>query len=302
MIKKTIFLSSPSHLSIKNCQLVYSPKGENGHVEDRTFPVEDIGFVVLESPQITLTVPVLQHLMDNNVAVIVCNQKHLPSGMFLNLDGNYIQQEVFDSQINASKPLRKNLWKQTVEEKIRNQARLIKKIGKDPRKLFALASNVKSDDSENQEGVAGHYYWRELFDLDGFSRNPEGPHPNSILNYGYAILRAATARSLAGSGLLCTIGIHHCNRYNAFCLADDIMEPYRPFVDEAVLGILNRAEDRDRDDISRETKAELLALLSCDAVVGDNRRPLMIALTHTTASLAKCFSGTADSITYPILE
>lgn len=301
MIKRTLFFSSPCFLSVERSQLRHITKGEAGNEIKRTFPIEDIGFVVLESPQIMMTVPVLQSLAENNSAVVVCDSKHMPSAMFLCLDGNSIQQEIFEDQINSSEPLKKNLWKQVIEAKITNQAMLLKKCSKNYKNLLEMAKNVKSGDSANQEAVASRFYWQNLFDAPEFFRDREGPVPNNALNYGYAIVRAATARALVGSGLFATLGIHHCNRYNSFCLADDIMEPYRIYVDDAVFemhstGLLNTPE------LSKDIKARLLSLLTCDVMIDGNRRPLMLALSYTTASLARCFSGEESKIKCPAFE
>ncbi len=235
MLKKTIFFSTPCYLHIKNSQLVYKP-----HTDEKpetTFPVEDIGFVVIDNRQISVSMSVLELLIENNVAVVFCDSTHNPKSLLLNLDGNHIQSEIFSNQINASEPLKKKLWKQTVEAKIDNQIRLLKKLNKDYIKLYEYKNSVKSGDADNREAVAARVYWKRLFSDIEFKRDVGGEFPNCALNYGYAVVRSAVARSLTGSGLLPTLGIHHCNRYNAFCLADDIMEPFRPIVDEAVYNI-----------------------------------------------------------------
>jgi CRISPR-associated protein Cas1 len=266
--------------------------------EIKTVPIADIGFVVLENMQISLTLPLLSALIENNVSVIFCDKNHFPSSMLLNLNGNSLQQEIFSTQIAASVPLKKNLWKQTVEAKIRNQALLLKKLSKDYKKVQWHASNVKSGDTENREGAAARVYWKELFG-NGFVRGRNESPPNNMLNYAYAVLRAAVARALAGSGLLSTLGIHHHNRYNAFCLADDIMEPYRPFVDQLVYEIAKKTEDI--SELTTEIKMKLLKILTNDVSVGKQLKPLMVALSSTTASLAKCFNGEIKKITYPQL-
>ena len=216
----------------------------------------------------------------------------------LPLDVNHIQHERFKSQIESSVPLKKQLWQHTVEFKVHNQAELLRKIGRDPDRLLFMAENVKSGDPENVEGRAAYYYWGELFhELPFFSRNRDGDPPNNLLNYGYAILRAITARSLVGSGLLPTLGIHHSNKYNAFCLADDIMEPYRPFVDEIVLRIVN--EGKEYTVLTTELKKKLLEICSVDIHFEDDKSPLMVGMQRTTASLAQCFEGERRKIIYP---
>lgn len=262
----------------------------------RTVPVEDIGFVLLENQQISVTMPLLNALVDNNVAVIVCSDKMMPNAMLLNLHSNSVQGERYRDQINASEPLKKNLWKQTVEAKIRNQAALLDKLDKEGSRLKPYLQNVKSGDSDNREGIAAKIYWDALFGED-FMRYRTGGSPNEMLNYGYTVLRAAVARSLMGSGLFPALGIYHRNRYNAFPLADDIMEPYRPFVDEIVFELYANGEQ----ELNKDVKAELLKLLYVDTVFDKVTRPLDMGLSVTTASLAKCFSGEQKKIMYPLL-
>ncbi|MCF8226907.1 MAG: type II CRISPR-associated endonuclease Cas1 [Bacteroidales bacterium] len=296
MLKRTLFFSKSSRLSTRDDQLIIELK-ETG--EKHQAPIEDIGFLVLEHPQISFSMPLLDRLMSNNVGVVFCNHLHMPSSMLLNLDGHHLQGELFRHQLSATGPLKKNLWKQTVEGKIRNQARLLEKLEIPCHGLSAMADQVKSGDSTQREGVAARLYWHSLFG-DTFVRERHGPHPNGLLNYGYTVLRAAVARALAGSGLLATLGIHHHNRYNAFALADDIMEPFRPFVDEVVYHIYTGDPDNEVLDIER--KKALLELLTRDVVFDRNRRPLMVGLSQTTASLARAFSGEQRKIIYPLLE
>ena len=294
MLKRTISFSKPYSLSLKNCQMVIKMKEDPDFV--RTIPVEDIGYVLLENQQISITLPLLNALADNNAAVIVCTDKMMPNAMLLNLDSNSIQGERYREQVNASEPLKKNLWKQTVEAKIRNQAALLNKLDKDGDILKPYWQNVKSGDSDNREGIAAKLYWDALFGED-FVRYRTGDTPNEMLNYGYMVLRAAVARSLMGSGLLPAFGIHHRNRYNSFPLADDIMEPYRPFVDEIVFGLYANGET----ELNKEVKAEMLSLLCVDTVFDKITRPLEVGLSVTTASLAKCFSCEQKKIVYPLL-
>ncbi|MBN2167476.1 MAG: type II CRISPR-associated endonuclease Cas1 [Marinilabiliaceae bacterium] len=293
MLKRTLYFTNPSYLKVKQNQLVISQK-EN--TEEKTVPIEDIAFVILENPQITITLPALQKLNDNNVAVVCCDDKHMPSSLLLNLDGHHLQSELFNHQINCSLPLKKQLWKQTIEVKIKNQASLLLSLGKDAGPLHSLATSVQSGDITNREGTAAREYWNRLFD-NPFTRDRYGNYPNSLLNYGYIILRSAVARALSGSGLLPTLGIHHHNRYNAYCLADDIMEPYRPYVDKAVYELV--LSGNDELILGKETKAHLLQILSSDVLINDIKRPLMVALSITTASLARCFAGEEKKIVYP---
>lgn len=295
MLKRAIYFSNPFCLSLRNNQMiVYSKEMPD---MQQSIPIEDIGVVVLEHQQTTVTLPLLNALSDNNVAVIFCGDNRLPNAMLLNLDSNRTQGEHYRDQVEAGEPLKKGLWRQIVEAKIRNQAALLLKLGKDGNKLKPYYQNVKSGDSDNREGVAAKIYWTELFG-SGFVRAREGVEPNNLLNYGYTILRAAVARSLMGSGLFPAFGIFHRNRYNAFPLADDIMEPYRPYVDEFVFRLYAEGDTQ----LTKEVKGELLRLLFVDTRFDKVLRPLDVGLTFTAASLAKCFAGKQKRIMYPLLE
>lgn len=295
MLKRTLSFSRSCSLSLKNRQMVIKLKDDPDF--HRTVPVEDIGFVLLENQKISITIPLLNALAENNVAVIVCKDNMMPNAMMLNLDSNSIQGERYRDQINTSEPLKKNLWKQIVEAKIRNQAALLDKLDKDGSQLKPYLQNVKSGDTDNREGVAAKLYWNILFGKD-FIRLRSGDAPNEMLNYGYTILRAAVSRSLMGSGLFPAFGIHHKNRYNSFPLADDIMEPYRPFVDEIVFDLYANGEH----ELNKNVKAEILKFLYADTKFDKVTRPLDIGLSITTSSLAKCFSGEQKKVIYPILE
>lgn len=308
MIKKTLCFSNPTYLSLRDRQLIIKmPEVENAKnlldnikkEAEITRPIEDIGVVVLDHKQITITTGVLDALLENNCAVITCDSRSMPVGLLLPLSGNTTQSERFRHQIEASLPLRKQLWQQTIQYKIRNQMMVLKQSSNAETKCMQRWINdVKSGDTDNQEARAAAYYWKNLFGhIDGFVRDREGISPNHLLNYGYAILRAVVARSLVASGLLPTFGIHHHNRYNAYCLADDIMEPYRPYVDKLVYDITNQyGEDI---ELSKDIKAELLSIPTLDVVIGGKRSPLMVGVSQTTASLYKCYSGELRKIAYP---
>ncbi|MDO5342506.1 MAG: type II CRISPR-associated endonuclease Cas1 [Bacteroidia bacterium] len=303
MIKKTLFFGNPAYLSVKNSQLVVKRTDPETRQEIvRTVPIEDIGVVVLEDRQITITNVALDALIQNNCSVITCDEKHMPAGMLLPLDGNTIQSERFANQIEASLPLKKQLWQQTVQAKIRNQASVLKRLsGVEVGCMLAWANDVKSGDSDNLEGRAAAYYWKNIFpSLPGFTRDREGEMPNNLLNYGYAIVRAVVARALVASGLLPTLGIHHHNRYNAYCLADDIMEPYRPYVDETVINIMR--SNIDYGELTPDLKKQLLCLPVTEVVIGGQRSPLMVAASQTTVSLCKCYSGELRKVVYPAME
>ena len=307
MIKKTLYFGNPAYLSLRDAQLVIKlpevvknetlPERFKQKVEV-TKPIEDIGVVVLDNKQITVTSGLLEALLENNCAVISCDSKSMPVGLMLPLYGNTTQNERFRHQLEASLPLKKQLWQQTIKVKIENQAAVLKKCtGEEIRCMKVWASEVKSGDSDNMEARAAAYYWKNLFPIEGFNRDRDGISPNNLLNYGYAILRAVVARGLVTSGLLPTLGIHHHNRYNAYCLADDIMEPYRPYVDELVYNIV--ASDMDCNVLNKDLKAELLMIPTLDVVIVGKRSPLMVAVSQTTASLYKCFSGELRKIVYP---
>jgi CRISP-associated protein Cas1 len=295
MLKKLLTFGNPYYLSTRLQQLVIANK-ESG--EEITRPVEDLGVVVIDHPQITFTSGLMQLLAEHNVALVVCDTKHHPTSMMLHLDTHHIQAERFRQQIAASEPLKKNVWMHTVKAKVRNQAAVLRAVGQSPLALENLANKVSSGDSANLEGQAARIYWKQLFG-EAFFRDPEGPPPNPSLNYGYAIIRAAVARALVGSGLLPTLGIHHRNKYNSFALADDIMEPYRPFVD--LLVYRQRETMADYHHLTKERKAQFLQLLHSDVGNKGHTSPMMVAMEASSASLAHCFTGTLKKPVYPQL-
>lgn len=293
MIKQTLFFTTPVGLSLKNGQLVITLKDCPDKV---TRPIEDVGCVVLENQLISITLPLLNELVKNNVAVVVCDNKQMPTSMLMGLDTNTTQAESVKLQMAASDPMKKQAWKQIVEAKIRNQAAVLDRFGMDGDVLKPFYMNVKSGDTDNREGIAAKVYWTHLFG-DGFKRERDGCPPNALLNYGYSILRAATARALLGSGLLPLLGLFHKSRYNAFPLADDIMEPYRPYVDDIVAELVGRGVR----ELNKESKMSIMHLLSCDVNVGRVKRPLQIALTITTASLVKYYAGEIKKMSLPYI-
>lgn len=298
MIKRTLYFGNPAYLKTSNEQMVMELQ-DSGEI--KTAPIEDIGLVILDHQQITITQALMAKLLANNTALITCDNSHHPVGLLLSLDGNTLQSQKFKAQIEASVPLKKQLWQQTVMAKIANQAAVLKLEQVDNKFLTNLVNNVKSGDSGGCEGIAASYYWKRVFpDFLEFRRERFGPPPNNLLNYGYSIIRAIVARSLVASGLLPTLGIFHRNQYNAYCLADDIMEPYRPFVDKMVCHII-RGNGRFLE-MTTAMKRELLSIPALDVVIDGQKSPLMNAVQRTTASLAKCFEGSARKILYPELE
>lgn len=310
MVKRTLYFGNPAYLSLRNAQLVLRlPEVEKNDTisstfkkdVERTIPIEDIGVVVLDNKQITITQGLIEALLDNNCALITCDSAKMPVGLMLPLSGNSIQNERFREQINISQPLRKQLWQQTVQVKITNQMAVLQRYRPkiEVGNMRVWVGNVKSDDADNLEARAAAYYWKNIFPLiPDFTRGRDCVPPNNLLNYGYAILRAVVARALVGCGLLPTLGIHHHNRYNAYCLADDIMEPYRPYVDEIVIKIVDSG--RNIENITQEIKAELLSLSTKEVMIGGKRSPLMIAVNTTVMSLYKCIAGLSRKIIYPL--
>jgi CRISPR-associated protein Cas1 len=310
MIKRTLYFGNQAYLKTVNEQLVIEtvlpvpliPEGEDKEVRTiaKTIPIEDIGLLILDHRQITITQALLSKLLANNTAVISCDETHHPTGMLFNLDGHSLQSQKFQAQLNATVPLKKQLWQQTVVAKIQNQAAVLAIRREENKMLFNLANDVRSGDSENCEAQAAAYYWKRVFpDTLQFRRERYGPPPNNLLNYGYAILRAVVARSLVSSGLLPTLGIHHRNQYNAYCLADDIMEPYRPYVDLVVYQIVRN--NGQYLEMSLSMKKSLLEVPAMDVIIDGKKSPLMNAVQRTTASLAKCFEGASRKILYPVI-
>lgn len=294
MIKKTLYFGNPAYLSITQQQLVIKSDST-----ERKIPVEDIGILIIDHYQISITHAVLHMLLENNAAVITCNDKHHPTGLLLNLDGHTLQSEKFKAQINASEPLKKQLWQQTIKAKIANQSAVLNTWEIDSGFMNRCFQKILSGDTSNQEAQASKYYWNNLFNEEEpyFTRERSGIYPNNFLNYGYAVLRATVARGLVSSGLLPTLGIHHRNKYNAYCLADDIMEPYRPYVDHLVKEIIN--EDPQEKEITTTIKRKLLEIPALNIEIDGKDSPLMVGLQRTTASLAACYEGELKKILYP---
>jgi len=308
MIKRTLYFGNPAYLSRRDEQLVVRlPAVENNSTlpdsfkkeAQATIPIEDIGVVILDDQQVIITQALMASLLENNVALITCDRTHHPTGLMLNLAGNTLQSAKFKAQLDAGQPLVKQLWQQTIRAKITNQASMLKKLGKEATNMTKWAADVKSGDPDNLEARAAAYYWKTIFpEINGFTRNREGMPPNNLLNYGYAILRAITARAIVSSGMLPTLGIFHRNKYNAYCLADDIMEPYRPYVDLIVCHIMETEDSY--EELTTDFKKQLLSIASIDVFIDGKNSPLMVAMSRTTHSLHECFEGTARKILYPV--
>ena len=294
MLKRTLVFSSPMILSLKNQQLVVAYKDSPD--EKRTIPIEDVGVVLLENQQTAITLPLLNALAESEVQVVICNSKGMPSAMIQSMNSNNLQGETLRSQIDCGEVLKKQLWKQVVEAKIKNQASLLNSVGEDGNVLKPFYSNVRSGDVDNREGIAARIYFQHLFG-DAFVRNRDEQGINALLNYGYSILRAATCRAIVSSGLLPAIGIYHHNRSNAYPLADDLMEPFRPFVDGVVYDLAMRG----RTELTKDVKGELISVLYADTMFEKIKRPLGVGLSMTTASMVKCLSKEKNILSMPSL-
>lgn len=295
MLKRTIYLSSPLKISVKDEQLLIALRDSDKPTS--TVPIEDLAHVVIENQQVSITIPALNALIRQNVGVIICDDKSMPHILMNPLESNTLQGQRYRTQLEASLPIKKSIWKQIIVSKIANQSRLLNKLGKDGDILKPYYMNVKSDDSDNREGIAAKLYWQKLLGKD-FYRSRNGVPPNNLLNYGYTILRASVARAIVGSGMLPALGIHHRNRSNAFPLADDLMEPFRPFVDEVVINLFTANHSR----IDKESKSEIINVLYCDTIVNGKIHPLNIAVGMLCTSVIKMMDGECKSLNLPILK
>ena len=303
MIKRTICIENACLLKYRNNQMVVSYTHIKGkeNFPDKSVPIEDLGMLVLEHQQISLTHYLLDKLVSSNVAVVTCNESHHPTGLLMPLESNTLQSERFRAQIEATEPLKKQLWQQTVKAKINNQAAVLKKWHSKYHLLSNLAKSVKSGDTDNNEAIAAVYYWQNLFPTQwDFYRKREGLPPNNLLNYGYSSVRAGMARAIVGAGLLPTLGIFHRNRYNAYCLADDLMEPYRPYVDMIVREIIDKTSIV--DVLTQELKVELLKIPMLDVILDGEKSPLMLAMQRTAVSAARCYAGEQRKLLLPEMQ
>jgi len=296
MIKRTLFFENPAYLSLQLEQLLITYPQE--FVKPITIPIEDLGIIIIESLNVTMSFSLINKLMAYGVGVFSCDERHMPSGLMLPLEGHTQQTERIRTQLDATIPLKKNLWQQTVSAKIVNQARLLQARGQDVENLLRWSREVQSGDQKNHEARAAVQYWSRLFPLEGFTRHPEGESPNHLLNYGYSILRGITARAIVSSGMLPMLGIFHKNKYNAFGLVDDIMEPYRPFVDALVLELVDSGEDF--HELKKEFKIHLMSIMRVDVTIDSQKSPLMVAMSRTTSSLFDCYAGKSRKILFPI--
>ncbi|MCA9225704.1 MAG: type II CRISPR-associated endonuclease Cas1 [Planctomycetales bacterium] len=292
MIKRTIEISrDAAHLAVRNRQLLVQRDGKT----IGSIPCEDVGVVLVDHPAATYSHAALAALADSDAALVVCGRNHLPTAMLLPLaDHSQVVWRIND-QLNASKPLQKQLWRQLIQAKIRAQAANLPPHSRARSKLLDMARGVRSGDPNNVEAHAARVYWQHFLPDHRFRRDADGDGLNSLLNYGYAVVRAAVARAIVAAGLMPAIGLKHSNRSNAFCLADDLIEPLRPLVDDRARDLREQGYDR----LTSEAKTGLLSLLADPVWITGERSPLMVSLHRYCASLVKCFRGEAKSLEIP---
>ena len=296
MLYRSIYIGNPAYLKLKDKQLkVTDPETKE---EKGSIPIEDIGLLMLDHYQITLSNQLIQELMKNNVILISCDERHLPLAGMLPFSGNTLFSERVKIQMEVSEPLKKQLWKQTIECKILNQLKVLEQLGKYATPMYEYLKNVKSGDTTNMEGIAAQHYWKHLIEGD-FLRDRFGDGPNPFFNFGYGVLLSIIARALVDTGLLLVLGIFHRNKYNPYCLASDIMEPYRPIVDLLVMKWLQLHPEK--QNLDKESKAFLLQIATQDVTIEKLVRPLMVGVKMTASSLLKCYTGEKRQISYPEL-
>ncbi|MDY3363830.1 type II CRISPR-associated endonuclease Cas1 [Riemerella anatipestifer] len=294
MLYRSIYIGNPAYLKLKDQQMkIICPETK---VEKGSIPVEDLGLLMLDHFQITISHQLIQKLMGNNVVVISCDVHHLPHGIMLPLYGHSEYSERIKYQLEASEPLKKNLWKQVVESKINNQSEVLKRLGNYYEPMLEYKEQVKSGDTTNMEGIAAQHYWKYLIAPD-FLRERFGDSPNQFFNFGYAVLRSIVARAIVETGLLPVLGIFHKNKYNPYCLADDLMEPYRPFVDFLVMEWLRNHPES--EELTKEFKAFMLNIAILDVRVENKLRPLIVAVKASVVSVYKCYTGEKRQIAVP---
>jgi len=295
MIKRIVEVANPSYLHLKYKQLLI----DQGREQVAQIPIEDIGALVLEHSAIRISQPLIIECQKNNVAIIFCDEKHLPYSTILPIaEGNNLHNKILKQQINITEPTRKNLWKQIIIQKITNQAKTLKQFDKPFNRLSKLATDVKSGDSNNCEGLAAQYYWKALFG-SAFVRDQNADGINAVLNYGYSIIRAMVARNICAAGLHPTMGLFHHNQYNALCLADDLMEPLRPWVD-AIAFELYQANST--VIINKEIKTPFLNLISQTVELNKKKMSMMVSMHYLMANLKRAFNKENSKLTYPALQ
>jgi len=294
MIKRIVEISNSAYLHLRNNQMVI----ERDEQDDAQVPVEDLGVLILDHPAITHTQALLVACWKNNVVVLICDEKHLPGAILLPLEAHSLQSKIIAQQVQVTEPTRKRLWQVIVQAKVREQASVLRSLKGDADPLPAYVAKVKSGDPDNIEAQAARIYWQKLFGPD-FRRDRKEADINSLLNYGYAILRAALARAIVGTGLHPSLGLHHHNQYDSFCLADDLIEPLRPLVDIKVYELYQPAPGK--LELNIDSKRILLEILSWNCAIDGQRMPLLVALHRYAASVRKVICGEQKQLEIPTL-
>lgn len=297
MNKRIIYIGSPSSISIKNNQLIVLNTATK---VTNSVPVADISVIELDNLQTVITSYTLSFLMKNSIALIISDEAHHPKGLMLSLDDHILQTKRIRYQLEAKQTLKRQLWKQIIYSKVLNQQKLLEKNGIKTEFIKRKLQKIQSGDRGNIEGVVSAFYWKNIFGDKKFLRDRDGDYPNNMLNYGYSIIRAIVARTLVANGLCLSIGLHHRNQYNAFCLADDIIEPYRPFVDSKVLSLYEKYKYE--LILNKEMKRDLLQVAVQKVQLNKEEKPLSNAIHQTCSSLVKCLAQTHKKILFPILE
>ena len=295
MIRRTVeFSTFGTRLSVAHRQLVV----ERPDMPKTTLPIEDLGVVIVDDVRATYTQSVFLELLEAGATVMVTGRDHLPAGMMLPLDAHHVQTERHRAQVETSLPVRKRAWQAIVRAKILQQATVLSHFTGDHGGLAPMARRVRSGDPDNLEAQAAQRYWPRLFG-PAFRRQRGAEGVNALLNYGYAVIRAAVARAVVAAGLIPSLGVHHRHRANPFCLADDLLEPYRPYVDWRVRQLASENGECVPDLAERATRAELLSLLNETILVGGRREPLLLAFHTSAASLSRALTGGDRSLSLP---
>jgi CRISP-associated protein Cas1 len=295
MIRKTVEFATPgTRLSVAHQQLVV----ERPDMPRATLPIEDLGVVIVDDLRATYTQAVFLDLLAAGATVMVAGRDHLPAGMMLPLDAHHVQTERHLAQVEAGLPVKKRIWQTLVRTKVSQQSAVLRHFTGQDEGLLPLSRRVRSGDPDNLEAQAAQRYWPRLFGKD-FRRDREADGINALLNYGYAVMRAAIARAIVASGLIPSLGVFHSHRANPFCLADDLLEPYRPYVDWRVRLLTNEAGSERPDLNDRAVRATLLSLFNETVLVGERRNPMLLAIQASAASVGRALTGGEETLALP---
>lgn len=297
MTKRIIYCESPSYIKLKDKQLYIEFKDKSNPTS--IIPVEDIGTLIIDNNQITITSALIQELQNNKVAFIICDNKHMPTGLMLPIDGNSIQHKRIELQAKMSQTLKNNLWKQIIIKKIKNQSVILDNLSIDSKRLKTLSKSISSGDKTNREAHASIYYWKNIFKdyVEHFIRDTDGSSPNNFLNYGYTILRSIISKSIVSAGLSPTIGLFHKNQFNAFCLADDLMEPFRPFVDKIVYDIIKT--NGVNEFLTKEHRKTLLQVTLSEVISINEKTSITLATQNLVNSYVRFLKKEQDKLDFP---